>query len=133
MQDIDWVAAIVAGLVGYFPGALWYSSALFLKPWAREMGMDLTAPPPRKHGGLMIVLGMIVSLVMAAIFALLIGADPALEEAVLAALGCAAGLIGGAFAIQYLFEGRSLRFWAINAGYHLVQFLLFALILSLWP
>ena len=42
-------------------------------------------------------------------------------------------LIGSAFAIQYLFEERSFAFWAINAGYHLVQFTIIALVIGLWP
>jgi hypothetical protein len=34
--------------------------------------------------------------------------------------------------INYQFAQRSLRLWLIDGGYHLVQFLLFGLVLGLW-
>jgi hypothetical protein len=132
-DNINWIAAIVAGILGYFPGALWYSPALFVKPWARELGIDLTSPPTPKHGKLIIPIGMAISLVTAIIFAHIVGSAPALGHALLFALACAGGLVATSFAIQYLYEGRSLTFWAINAGYHLLQFSLFAIVLALWP
>ena len=47
--------------------------------------------------------------------------------------GFSAGLcwVGFAFGINYLFERRPLGLWAINAGYHTLQFTLFGLILGL--
>jgi hypothetical protein len=132
MQQINAAAALVAGVIGFFPGALWYSKAMFLPRWAREMGIDLANPPPekRKHGG-KVIAGLGASLVAAIVFALIAGPAPGLHHSLLLALACA-GLIGAAFAIQYLFEDRSFAFWAINAGYHLVQFMLFAVVLGLW-
>ena len=60
------------------------------------------------------------------------GPAPGLCHAVLTGVAIA-GLIGSAFAIQYVFEGRSFTFWAINAGYHLVQFTIIGLVIGLWP
>ncbi|MDB5707975.1 MAG: hypothetical protein JWL96_45 [Sphingomonas bacterium] len=131
MQQINLVAALVGGVIGFFPGALWYSNLMFLPRWAREMGIDLANPPEKKNHGREIAIGLFASLVAAVVFALIAGPAPALDHALLLALACA-GLIGTAFAIQYLFERRSLAFWAINASYHLVQFLLFAVVIALW-
>ena len=131
MQQINLVAALVAGVIGFFPGALWYSNLMFLPRWARELGIDLTNPPEKKNHGREIAIGLFASLVAAIVFALIAGPAPMLDHTLLLALACA-GLIGTAFAIQYLFERRSLAFWAINASYHLVQFLLFAVVLGLW-
>jgi hypothetical protein len=123
---------IVAGLVGFFPGALWYSPLMFLKPWARELGIDLTQPAKPKHMPAMLLTGVVLSIVAAAVLSLAIEPQRGLHHALLAALVCAVGLVGTSFGIQYLFERRSLRFWAINAGYHIVQFLLIGLVLGLW-
>jgi hypothetical protein len=41
--------------------------------------------------------------------------------------------MASAFAIRYLCEVRSLAFRAINAGYHLVQCTITALVIGLWP
>ena len=132
MQHIDLIAAIVAGVLGYFPGALWYSKAMFLRRWAAEMRIDMDAPPEGKGHGPKIAIGVVTSIVAAIVFALIAGPAPALCHTLLLAVAIA-GLIGSAFAIQYLFEERSFAFWAINAGYHLVQFVIIALVLGLWP
>jgi len=44
MQHINLIAAVVAGIIGYFPGGLWYSKAMFLRRWAAEMGIDFPLP-----------------------------------------------------------------------------------------
>jgi hypothetical protein len=133
MQHINLVAAIVAGIIGYFPGALWYSKAMFLRRWAAEMGIDIDNPPAQKQNhGVKIVIGVVTSIVAAIVFALIAGPAPGLCHAVLTGVAIA-GLIGSAFAIQYVFEGRSFAFWAINAGYHLVQFTIIGLVIGLWP
>ena len=124
---------MVAGIIGYFPGALWYSKLMFLRRWALEMGIDIDDPPGGKHRhGLKVAIGAATSIVAAIVFALIAGPTPGLCHALLLGLTCG-GLIGAAFSIQYVFEGRSLAFWAINAGYHFVQFALFGLVIGLWP
>jgi len=131
MHHINWLAVIVAGIVGFFPGAVWYSPVMFLKPWARELGIDLSQPQKPKHMPLLLVTGLILSIVVAIVLSFIIGPVPGVHHALLAAAGCAIGLVAASFGIQYLFEGRSITFWAINAGYHLVQFLLIGLVLGL--
>jgi hypothetical protein len=48
--------------------------------------------------------------------------------------GLSAGLTWVAFSlgVNYLFEGKSLRLFLINGGYHTVEFTLIGLILGLW-
>jgi hypothetical protein len=132
MHQINLIAAIVAGIVGYFPGGLWYSKAMFLRRWAVEMGIDIDNPPAEKQNhGVKIAIGVVTSIVAAIVVALIAGPAPGLCHAVLTGVAIA-GLIGSAFAIQYVFEDRSFAFWAINAGYHLVQFTIIGLVLGLW-
>jgi hypothetical protein len=133
MPHVNWLAVIVAGIVGFFPGALWYSPLMFLKPWARELGIDLARPQKALPMPVLLVSGAAASIVAAFVLAVLIGSAPHLHAALHAALACAIGLVATSFAIQYLFERRSIAFWAINSGYHVVQFVLIGLVLSLWP
>ncbi len=133
MDQINILAAIVAGIAGYLPGALWYSPAMFLKPWAREMGIDLAGPRSEKHSMTKTLIGIVPAIAAAIVVALLLGPDPALPGALCVALACAGGLVATSLAIQYLHEGRSLAFFAINAGFHVVQFVIIALVLALWP
>jgi hypothetical protein len=61
----------------------------------------------------------------------LIGPQPPLDRALIAGAGVGLFIIT-AFAIQYLFEGKSARLTLINGGYHILQFVIFGLVLGLW-
>ena len=131
LQQLNWLAIIVAALAGYFPGAIWYSPVGFLKSWARELGGHLNVKP--KGAGVKVAIGVIPALVAATAFALVVGPHPGLHQALARAVVVAVGFIATSFGIQYLYEQRSLTFWLINSSYHLLQFLIMGLVLSLWP
>ena len=131
LTHLNWAAVVVAALVGYFPGALWYSPIGFLKPWARELGVDLSVKP--EGVGLKVATGLIPALVAAIVFAMIVGPRPSLHHGLVIAAEVAVGFIATSFAIQYLYERRSPTFWLINSGYHLLQFLLMGTVLALWP
>lgn len=98
MHQINVIAAIAAGILGYFPGGLWYSKAMFLHRWARESGIDIDTQPA---GGLgpRIAIGVATSIVAAIVFALIAGPAPGLCHALLLGLACGR-LIAAAFSIQ---------------------------------
>lgn len=75
----------------------------------------------------------VFALIAAWVFAWALGPDPALEDALLMGLAVGAAFVGASFGINYQFADRSFLMWAIDAGYHTAQFVLFALVLSLWP
>jgi hypothetical protein len=131
MNDINWIGAIVAGVLGFFPGAVWYSPVMFLKAWQADMGISGHTGGPSM--AVRLVSGAACSIVSALAFAWLVGPDPALDVALLAGAIVAVAIITPSFGIQYLFETRTVRVTLINGGFHLVQFLIFGLVLSLWP
>lgn len=131
MPEINWLAAIVAGIAGFFVGGLWYSPVLFGKIWMTETGIDPAKPggyPPAVAFGV----GAAISIVGAIVFAFFLGKAPDLTFAV--TVGVLTGLVwvGGSFAINGFFERKSVKLIAINALFHTVQFALFGLILGLW-
>ena len=129
--ELDYLAVLVAAVVGFGAGAIWYSPILFAKAWQQETGItDEVAREgsPAKTFGLTFVITVIAAAAM----------DMFLDPASMGVLGCTmAGLcvgliwVGGSFAINYLFEHKSLRLWLINAGYHTIQFTLIGLVLGL--
>jgi hypothetical protein len=129
MPDINWLAAILAGLLGFFPGSVWYSKLMFLDAWIADSGH-------KGHGGdaglgMRLPLGTALSIVSAVLFAMVLGPEPPLGPSVI--IGAVVGaLITMAFGIQYLFEGKTIRLTLINGGFHLVQFTIYGLILGLW-
>ena len=133
MVDINWMAAVAAGVLGFFVGGLWYSPAMFLKPWMAAMGQTephaYSLPAPVRFG-----IGIAVSVAAALLLAAHLGPRPPLAVAMRDALLAGALFAGMAVTIQALFEGRpgALRLALINSGYHVAQFAVFGLVLGLW-
>ncbi|MGB0133855.1 DUF1761 domain-containing protein [Dokdonella sp.] len=132
MPEFNIWAVIAAAISAFVIGGLWYSPALFGKAWQREAGIS---DEKMKSANMPMIFGLslVLSLIAALVFALFLGPRPPLALGLGA--GFAAGLcwVGASFGINYLFEGKSLKLFLINAGYHTVQFTVIGLILALWP
>jgi hypothetical protein len=124
-------AVLLAALSAFALGGVWYSRALFQRAWQRASGIG-TAQLQGRHSALVFGGSFALSLLAAFVFALFLGPKPSL------ALGLGAGFSAGlcwvaaSFAINYLFERRSLALFLINGGYHTLQFTMYGLILALW-
>jgi len=128
MPDVNWIAVLLCALSSLVLGALWYSPLLFARAWQRGAGLT----DDQLAGSNMVLIfggAFLLSLAAATIFAVLMGHRHGLAEWTAAGAGAGA-LVAAAFGINYLFERRSLGQWAINGGYHLLQFVLFGLILA---
>jgi hypothetical protein len=62
--DINWAAVLVAALINMVTGSLWYSKALFAKPWIK-----LTGKKDMEGGGVGYAVAMAGALVQAWIMA----------------------------------------------------------------
>lgn len=132
MPEINWLAALLAGVLGFFVGGLWYSKWMFLAPWQADTGID------EGHRGdiseaTRFIGGITLSVVAAVVFAVWLGPEPALGSAVGWSVAIGLAFVTTSFGIQHLFEGRSARVALINGGYHTAQFAVFGLVLGLWP
>lgn len=132
MPEFNMWAVLVAALASFLLGGLWYSPLLFGKAWQREVGLS---DEQLANGNMAMIFGLsfVLSLAAALVFALFLGPRPPLALGLGA--GAAAGLfwVSSSFGINYLFERKSLKLFAINAGYHTLQFTAIGLILALWP
>ena len=130
-MGINWFAAIVAGLVGFGAGGLWYSPLLFAKPWAKMMSFDPQAPGgypmPVAMGG-----AAVLSVIAALVFAMFLGPNPSLGFAIGAGLACSIAWIGTSIFTNGIFQRLPVELMLINTGNHVVQFLVFGVILGLW-
>jgi hypothetical protein len=64
--------------------------------------------------------------------AMFIGGSANLEDGIFAGFMAGLSFVAAAFGITYLFEFRTLRLWAINAGYQVVMFSVMGAILGVW-
>lgn len=127
---INYMAVLAAAVSAFLLGALWYS-VLFKQAWLAASGVD---PEQAEAGNPAVIFGLafVLSLLAAFVFAMFLGPQPSLALGLGA--GFSAGLfwVAGSFGINYLFEGKSLKLWLINGGYHTAQFTVYGLILALW-
>lgn len=132
MPEINIWAVLAAAVASFFLGGLWYSPMLFGRTWQREAGLS---DAQIANGNMPLIFGgaFVLSLLAAWMFAVFLGPRPTMEQGLM--YGFSAGLfwVTASFGINYLFERKSLKLFAINAGYHTLQFTLIGLILALWP
>ncbi len=128
-MDINIWAVIVAAASSFLLGGLWYSPPLFLNAWNSAMGRtsEDDGHPAKVFG-----LSFLFTLISAYVFALLIGPEPALADAVKTGLLVGVGLVGMSFGVNYQFANRPTSALLIDGGYFTGQFLLYGLILGAW-
>jgi Protein of unknown function (DUF1761) len=129
-DSINLWAVLVAAATSFMLGGLWYSPALFGKTWCTEMGraMDQKSGHPGRVFGFAIAF----SIAAAYFFAWLLGPAPDLHDALHMSLVVGGGFVACCFGINYQFADHSWKLLGIDAGYHLLQFVLFGLVLGLW-
>jgi hypothetical protein len=123
MPPVSLLATLVGTLFGFVLGGLWYGP-LFSKAWMAENGFTMESIKqnfnPLKLYGTTFVLGLLASYV----FGMFIGPNPDMKVAVTSGAAVGVAWVATSFATSYLFEGKSLRHFLINAGYHAIQFVL---------
>ena len=129
MPDVNWFAVLVAAASAFVLGGLWYGP-LFLKAWSREAGIAVDAN--KRHPAAVFGGAFVLSLVAAWAMAAVIGrSEPSVPFAVHVGFLTGLCVVATSFGINYLFAGRSLKLWLIDAGYHVLQFTLYGLVIGL--
>lgn len=128
--EINWIAVLVASLVYFFVGTLWYSPLLFANSWMQLTGKtrdDLNANPFYFIASFFLCL--IGSTALACLFQIagVTGFVPGLLAGVMAGLA-----VASAMAVDFLHSGQSIQLYLITSGYHFVSFTLAGLILAIW-
>lgn len=137
MFDVNFLAVAVAAAT-FLVGGLWYGPFSFGPAWGREAGVLGPKDPPRagarkgKHPAQVFGFAFLFSFLGAWTLAWLLGPHPTVGTG--ARLGAAVGLgvAATSFGVNYQFAARSWRMWAIDGGYHALQFTLIGLVLGLF-
>ncbi len=132
MPEANWVAILVAAASSLAVGFVWYSPALFYKPWASAVGMT---DEKAKTGNMAVTFGgaFLLAVIQCFCLAMFFGTELGWQETTLYGFLTGAGWVTTAFAVQALFERRGWTLTLINGGYNIVTFTLFGLILGVWP
>jgi len=134
LSNIDPIAVVVAGSVGFAVGGLWYAPFVFGQVWLRHTTVkaeDLQANVAL--GPTLAAFGGVVA--QAAVLALVLTATG--SEGPVAALGAALLLWLGFTAAPSLVDAlearRPIASWLVDAGHRLAAIAAMAVVLALWP
>lgn len=135
LGDLNWLAVIVATLVYFGVGALWFSEVAFAKQWRRSLGIQAT-PGQRPSAGLLLapLLQALVSVIAVAMLAKATGTDT-IGEALVLWIVTGVGIAGAILAVTAVFETNKpdrVTWGLISAGYHVVGLLIATVIVSVW-
>jgi Protein of unknown function (DUF1761) len=132
LHHFNHLAILVSALILWILGAIWYSPALFAKPWMAALGITPTGP---KKG---LALGMISSFIGDLFVAFILlhvvvwsGAHTWFRGAFDGGI-CWLGFFAATQFPQGVYEGRSIRLFFINSGYWLIGLLIVGGLLATW-
>ena len=133
---INYLAVLVAAIVAYAAGALWYSPALFGKVWMHLTKLSPEQMTEAKKKGMTAsyIVGFISTLVMAWIFAAMLAATGSASVSVglTSAFWIWLGFIATSFLMPVLWERQPLKLYFINVGHYLLALLIIGSILGGW-
>ena len=135
LGSLNWWAVLVAIVFNQVLGAAWYST--LAKPWMAEVGLtdeDMEAMKGTSRQWYPYVLALVLALVFTLGLALLSqGLDvDTFGEGLGLGLLTAVAFVLTSHGVNYAFEGRSFRLFAINAGYPLISYCVIGVLLALW-
>ncbi|QHI37714.1 hypothetical protein IMCC3317_30950 [Kordia antarctica] len=146
MENVNWIALVVAALSTLVIGFLWYGP-LFGKAWMKETGMT---EEKAKQGNMPLRLGLSVVLAFVAVFfifqnSVLTGGIPpdqlhglnnprylTFGHGVLHGVIISMFVVMPAMVTNAMYEQKSIKYMLINVGYWVVSFALMGGIVNAW-
>lgn len=130
LSQLNYLAIFAAALSTFFIGGLWYSPILFAKAWMAEN--KFTEDDLKGNLGQVFGVSFVLELIMAFNLAAFIGTEADLGFGLLAGFLAGFGWVALGMGVTYLFDRKSFRHWAIDAGYHTVAFTVMGGIVGVW-
>lgn len=118
-HQINMIAVIVAALSALVFSKIWYS---FFAVNSKQERFK------KSHYLYLFMLSFIAALAMALLLTRKPGFYMALHTGILAGI-C---WVATSFGITYLYANRSIKLFLIDAGYHIIQFAVYGIILGIW-
>jgi hypothetical protein len=132
MWAMNWLAVLLAAVAGFLIGSIWYGP-LFGKAWQRESGLSeesIRGANMAKVFGLAALLNLFAALVLAILLVAAFGKPDVLESTIVGG-SIGLGLVTPSIGVNYLFSLKSLKLFAIDAGYWTVVYAVMASVIGL--
>lgn len=138
-SSINWLAVIACVVVSMISGALWYNPKTFFPVWWKGIGKDDKDAPGTSNMNVTWGLTILASAVQAVAMSFMVTALGSLMSGgttvftgALTGFMLWLGFVAPTYLVNKLFAGHGLKIWAIEAGNHLLNFVLFGAILGAW-
>ncbi|MCV6575723.1 MAG: DUF1761 domain-containing protein [Cohaesibacter sp.] len=123
LSEVNWLAAIIAALVGYGLGAVWYMS--LAKPWmaAANLTQETIKGETGKQSPVPFIIAALANLVIAALLYGILThvGDFSVRRGIMSGLMIWLGFVATTMAVNYAYQMRPLRLWLIDNGYWLLN------------
>lgn len=135
LGDLNWLAVLVAALVYFALGGLWFVPRVFGNIWMRSIGWEPTEedqPSPAIYLGPLIT--CLIASIAVAMLAEAAGVD-GFGDGLVLGLVTGIGVAGAALLVTGVFDPKKpkpMTWFAVMAGYHLVGLTIAAVIVSVW-
>lgn len=135
IYDINYIALVIATVLSFVLGSLWYSPILFGKKWQQELGFTdeyIREANMIKIFGSSFILIFLMNFGLAFIFTFVNREEFGLLDGAL--YGAFVGLffIGTSYGVNMLYQRRSLTLWAIDSFYQISYLSISGSILAYW-
>jgi hypothetical protein len=135
LSNINFLALIVAAIASFGLGAIWYSPILFSKAWQKGVGLS---DDTIKNANLALIFGSSFLLIFLMDFGLAIilqghaGRDINWRSGFLYGVLLGVFFIATSIGINILYQRKSFKLWAIDAGYQVLYLGISGAILGAW-
>lgn len=137
-STVNWFAVLACVVVSMVSGSLWYSPRTFFPTWLKGIGKTEGEALGGQNMGVVWGLTVLSSFVQAVAMSFLVTAMGNLTGGSTLAFGALTGFmiwlgfIAPTYLVNKLFAGHGFSVWAIEAGNHLVNFVIFGAIMGAW-
>lgn len=135
ISHLNWLAVVVAAVVYYVIGAVWFAPFAMGGPWTRAIGWGDKPPPALTATTIALPLvAYFVAAIAVAMLAKATGSDD-VSGGIVLGLVVGVGFAGSILFVTAAFETTKPQPWnwfGIAFGYHLIGLLATAIIVSLW-
>jgi hypothetical protein len=138
-SSINWLAVVVCVIVSMVVGSVWFNQKTFFPMWWKAIGKSESDGPGMTGAmGMTWGLTILASFVQVVFMALMVNAmgsimpgGPTLGSGALTGFLLWLGFVAPTSLTNKLFAGQ-LKAWVLEAGNHLIDFVLFGAILGAW-
>lgn len=128
-DGVNFLAVVIAVISSWLLGGIWYSKRVFGSIY---MADEKHKKMDDRHPAVVFVIAFVLWFITATAFASALGPNPQLGFAVLIGLMTGTFFVATSFGVNYAYTGKSWKIFLIDAGYHVVQFMLYGVIFAGW-